>query len=259
MDSSTLEAVLLRESLNASERSIFDAVCRWAEAECQRRNIDPTPDNQRKVIGPALYKIRIPTMKLVDFADTAAQSGILTLQECHNIFLYYSAHSKPRLPFETRPRRGLLPQRCLRFQSCAYRSNQWRYRGRCDSIQFSVDKRVFLAGFGLYGSSNGDAEYRVKIELKHNGTVLGQQNTTFTSDGSSNIFPVYFEYPIQIEAEAYYTASAILEGSELSYFGQEGLQEVTKGRITFQFQCSSDSTNGTGVQGGQIPELIYYC
>ena len=28
--------------------------------------------------------------------------------------------------------------------------------------------------------------------------------------------------------------------------------------VTFQFQCSSESTNGTGVQGGQIPELIFY-
>lgn len=259
MDFATLEAVLTRETLNASERSVFEAVCRWADAETLRRDLEQTPANKRHVLGSALYKVRIPAMTLEEFADTAAQSGVLSLQESHNVFLYFSARNKPRVPFETRPRRGLLPQRCLRFQSCAYRSNQWRYRGRCDSIQFSTDKRVFLAGFGLYGSSNGDGEYRVKIELKHNGAVLGQRTTIFKSDGSSNIFPVYFEYPIQIEADAYYTASAILEGTELSYFGQEGMQEMTNGRVTFQFQCSSDSTNGTGVQGGQIPELIYYC
>ena len=52
--------------------------------------------------------------------------------------------------------------------------------------------------------------------------------------------------------------SAVLDGAELSYFGQEGMSEVTVGNITFQFQCSSESTNGTGVQGGQIPELIFY-
>ncbi len=44
-----------------------------------------------------------------------------------------------------------------------FRSNLWRYRGRCDSIQFSVDRRIFIAGFGLYGSSNGAAEYKVLI------------------------------------------------------------------------------------------------
>ena len=62
----------------------------------------------------------------------------------------------------------------------------------------------------------------------------------------------------QIEPDTFYTASAILDGSELSYFGQEGMSEVNVGNVTFQFQCSSESTNGTGVQGGQIPELIFY-
>lgn len=67
----------------------------------------------------------------------------------------------------------------------------------------------------------------------------------------------------QIEPEMLYTASAILDGIELSYFGQEGLSEVTTVSsstqpVTFQFQCSSESTNGTGVQGGQIPELVFY-
>lgn len=62
----------------------------------------------------------------------------------------------------------------------------------------------------------------------------------------------------QVEPESFYTASAVLDGGELSYFGQEGLSEVTVGCVTFQFQCSSESTNGTGVQGGQIPELIFY-
>jgi BTB/POZ domain-containing protein 3/6 len=56
----------------------------------------------------------------------------------------------------------------------------------------------------------------------------------------------------------FFTASAILDGLELSYFGQEGMTDVTVGNVSFQFQSSSESTNGTGVQGGQIPELIFY-
>lgn len=69
---------------------------------------------------------------------------------------------------------------------------------------------------------------------------------------------MFFDNPIQIEPECYYTASVILDGNELSFFGQEGMSEVLMGNVTFQFQCSSESTNGTGVQGGQIPELIFY-
>ena len=259
IDINTLKTVLSRETLNAKELTVFNAACRWAEAECGRNELEVTPENKRKVLGDALYMIRIPTMGLDEYANGPSQSGVLTLQETNDVFLYYLARNKPDLQFQRKPRAGLTPYKCHRFQSSAYRSNQWRYRGRCDSIQFAVDNRIFVAGFGLYGSSNGAAEYQVKIELKKNGILLGQGYKKFFSDGSSNTFAVMFENPIQIEAELFYTASAVLDGGELSYFGQEGLSEVQCGKVTFQFQCSSDSTNGTGVQGGQIPEIIFYC
>uniref|UniRef100_A0A3Q3IXU0 BTB domain-containing protein n=1 Tax=Monopterus albus TaxID=43700 RepID=A0A3Q3IXU0_MONAL len=258
IDAQTLESILQRETLNAKEIVVFEAALSWAEAECQRQELTSSTDNKRKVLGKAMYLIRIPTMALDDFANGAAQSGVLTLNETNDIFLWYTAAKKPELQFVSQPRKGLTPQRCHRFQSCAYRSNQWRYRGRCDSIQFAVDKRVFIAGFGLYGSSCGSAEYSAKIELKRQGVLLGQNLSKYFSDGSSNTFPVWFEYPVQIEPDTFYTASVVLDGNELSYFGQEGMTEVQCGKVTFQFQCSSDSTNGTGVQGGQIPELIFY-
>ncbi|XP_077299891.1 BTB/POZ domain containing protein 3 lute isoform X2 [Arctopsyche grandis] len=258
IDISTLESVLARETLNCKEINLFEAALNWAQAECIRRDIEPTPTNKRVMLGNAIYLVRIPTMTLEEFANGAAQQGILTLQETIDIFLHFTASNKPTLAYPIKPRAGLKSLVCHRFQSCAYRSNQWRYRGRCDSIQFSVDKRIFIVGFGLYGSSNGAADYNVKIELKRLGRILAENKTKFFSDGSSNTFHVYFENPIQIEPETVYTASAILDGGELSYFGQEGLSEIYTGKVTFQFQCSSESTNGTGVQGGQIPELIYY-
>ncbi|GAB6027789.1 BTB/POZ domain-containing protein 3 [Chamberlinius hualienensis] len=258
IDYPTLESVLARETLNAKEIVLFEAAVNWSTAECSRREIETTAENRRRVLDKALNLIRIPTMSLEEFANCPAQSGIFTLQETNDIFLHYTASNKPILDFPTKSRTGLKAQTCHRFQSSAYRSNQWRYRGRCDSIQFCVDKRIFIVGFGLYGSSNGASDYQVKIELKRLGRVLAEHSTKFFSDGSSNTFQVYFEHPIQIEAETLYTASAVLDGAELSYFGQEGLSEVLVGNVTFQFQCSSDSTNGTGVQGGQIPELIFY-
>uniref|UniRef100_A0A3Q2YUE2 BTB (POZ) domain containing 6b n=1 Tax=Hippocampus comes TaxID=109280 RepID=A0A3Q2YUE2_HIPCM len=241
IDAQTLEIILRRETLNAKEAVVFEAVAGWAA-----------------VLGRALFLVRVPAMSLEEFADGAAQSDLLTLEETRNMFLWYTAANKPRLDFPTGARAGLAPQRCHRFQSSAYRSNQWRYRGRCDSIQFAADRRIFVAGLGLYGSSGGKAEYGVRIELKRQGAALAQRLTSFVSDGSSGTFPVWFEHPVQIEPDAFYTVSVVLDGNELSYFGQEGMTEVQCGRVTFQFQCSSDSTNGTGVQGGQIPELVFY-
>ncbi|XP_078050841.1 BTB/POZ domain containing protein 3 lute [Augochlora pura] len=258
IDIHTLESVLSRETLNCKEIHIWDAALQWATAECIRQELEPSAANQRRLLGSALYLIRLPAMNLEEFANSAAQTGILTQQETIDVFLHFTASNKPQLCFPIKPRQGLKTQVCHRFQSCAYRSNQWRYRGRCDSIQFSVDKRIFVVGFGLYGSSSGAADYNIRIELKRLGCVLSENSTKFFSDGSSNTFHVYFENPIQIEPECFYTASVILDGGELSYFGQEGMSEITVGNVNFQFQCSSESTNGTGVQGGQIPELIFY-
>ncbi|XP_055697292.1 BTB/POZ domain-containing protein 6-B isoform X2 [Phlebotomus papatasi] len=258
IDLKTFESILSRETLNCKEINLFEAALNWAQSACCKMDIDPTPQNRRNVLGQALTMIRIPTMTLEEFANGVAQLGILTPQETIDIFLHFTAKNKPNLSFSSKPRTGLKTQVCHRFQSCAYRSNQWRYRGRCDSIQFSVDKRIFIIGFGLYGSSTGAADYNVKIELKRLGRILAENSTKFFSDGSSNTFHVFFENPIQIEPDSYYTASVILDGSELSFFGQEGMTEVCMGNVTFQFQCSSESTNGTGVQGGQIPELIFY-
>ncbi|XP_030573237.1 BTB/POZ domain-containing protein 6-B isoform X2 [Drosophila novamexicana] len=258
IDLKTFESILSRETLNCKEIHLFEAALNWAINACEKMSIDETSPNKRRVLGQALHLIRIPTMTLEEFANGVAQTGILTSQETIDMFLHFTAKIKPTLSFPTRPRAGLKTQVCHRFQSCAYRSNQWRYRGRCDSIQFSVDRRIFIVGFGLYGSSTGAANYNVKIELKRLGRTLAENDTKFFSDGSSNTFHVFFENPIQIEPECYYTASVILDGNELSFFGQEGMSEVLMGNVTFQFQCSSESTNGTGVQGGQIPELIFY-
>nr|XP_040056311.1 BTB/POZ domain-containing protein 6-B-like [Gasterosteus aculeatus aculeatus] len=258
IDLQTLEIILRRETLNTKEVVVFEAAMNWAAAECKRQCLGPTTRNRREVLGKALFLVRIPSMTLEEFADGAAQCDILTLEETHNLFLWYTAAKKPHLDFPLTARQGLAPQRCHRFQSSAYRSNQWRYRGRCDSIQFAVDKRIFIAGLGLYGSSGGKAEYSAKIELKRQGVTLAQNLTKFVSDGSSSTFPVGFEHPVQVEQDAFYTVSVVLDGNELSYFGQEGMTEVQCGKVTFQFQCSSDSTNGTGVQGGQIPELVFY-
>lgn len=124
---------------------------------------------------------------------------------------------------------------------------------------FQVDKRIFLGGVGLYGSSgNQTAEYGVRLELKRDGTVLGSTVTRFRSGGSGNPHPVYLDHPVQIDTDTWYTVSVVLDGSELSYFGQEGMTNVQVGHVNFQFHCSPDSTNGTGVQGGQIPELIFF-
>ena len=89
--------------------------------------MDDTSENRRQILGLSAMKlIRFPAMNVQDFADEVVKSGILTLQETTDIFMHFTAKTKPELLFPTRPRVGLKMQICHRFQSSAYRSNQWR-------------------------------------------------------------------------------------------------------------------------------------
>ena len=48
----------------------------------------------------------------------------------------------------------------------------------------------------------------------------------------------YMRFDRCLQADKSYTASAVLDGAELSYFGQEGLSEVSTYRTSF---CSLES------------------
>ena len=48
-----------------------------------------------------------------------------------------------------------------------------------------------------------------------------------------------------------------------SYYGSKGLRKVTHesvsgGKVTFQFHYAAGNNNGTSVEDGQIPEIIFY-
>jgi len=92
---------------------IFQAGLQWAAAECKRRGLEVNSTNCRTVLGDALFLIRLPTMALEDFANDAAQSGILTLQETTDVFLFFTARNKPNLLYNCKSRAGLKPQVCL--------------------------------------------------------------------------------------------------------------------------------------------------
>ncbi|KAM9688416.1 BTB/POZ domain-containing protein 2 isoform 2-T2 [Trichechus inunguis] len=68
IDLDTLVAVLERDTLGIREVRLFNAVVRWSEAECQRQQLQVTPENKRKVLGAALGLIRFPLMTIEEFA-----------------------------------------------------------------------------------------------------------------------------------------------------------------------------------------------
>ncbi|XP_060641047.2 BTB/POZ domain-containing protein 2 [Anolis sagrei] len=264
IDLETLVAVLERDTLGIREVRLFNAAVRWSAAECQRQQLQVVPENKRQALGKALALIRFPLMTIEEFAAGPAQSGILTDREVVSLFLHFTVNPKPRVEFIDRPRCCLRGKECSinRFQQV---ESRWGYSGTSDRIRFSVNKRIFIVGFGLYGSIHGPTDYQVNIQIIHtdSNTVLGQNDTGFSCDGSSNTFRVMFKEPVEILPTVSYTACATLKGPD-SHYGTKGLRKVihespaTGGKTCFTFCYAAGNNNGTSVEDGQIPEVIFY-
>ncbi|KAJ8797897.1 hypothetical protein J1605_017099 [Eschrichtius robustus] len=263
IDIDTLCAVLERDTLSIRESRLFGAVVRWAEAECQRQQLPVTFGNKQKVLGKALSLIRFPLMTIEEFAAGPAQSGILSDREVVNLFLHFTVNPKPRVEYIDRPRCCLRGKECCinRFQQV---ESRWGYSGTSDRIRFTVNRRISIVGFGLYGSIHGPTDYQVNIQIieYEKKQTLGQNDTGFSCDGTANTFRVMFKEPIEILPNVCYTACATLKGPD-SHYGTKGLKKVvhetpTASKTVFFFFSSPGNNNGTSIEDGQIPEIIFY-
>ncbi|CAM6000355.1 unnamed protein product [Sphagnum balticum] len=173
--------------------------------EMLRNNLEPTTTNQRRALGDIIYLIRFAAMSIEDFANGPAKLDILDAKvgkrkgytliitflpspgKSRHIHAYDGDRTAGHAIRERRAHRitnaqsASVPKQCISvtqypfyaptFQSNSSRSNQWRYRGRCDSIQFSCDHRIFVAGLAFYGSNIKGAKYRVGLLRRRKSTA----------------------------------------------------------------------------------------
>ncbi|KAE8617945.1 hypothetical protein XENTR_v10009232 [Xenopus tropicalis] len=263
IDINTLCAVLQRDTLSIRESHLFGAAVRWAEAECQRQQLPVSTENKMKVLGKALPLIRFPLMTVEEFAAGPAQSGILSDREVVNLFLHFTVNPKPHVDYTDRPRCCLRGRECsiTRFQQV---ESRWGYSGTSDRVRFTVSRRITVVGFGLYGSIHGPTDYQVNIQIVEyeKNQIVGQNDTGFSCDGTANIFRVMFKESVEILPNVCYTACATLKGPD-SHYGTKGLKKVihelpNTSKTCFYFFSSPGNNNGTSVEDGQIPEIIFY-
>ncbi|KAL1420893.1 hypothetical protein MTO96_004269 [Rhipicephalus appendiculatus] len=241
IDRDTLCAVLERDTLRIREVKLFAAALRWAEAECVRMGRPVTADNKRAALGRALFLVRFPLMSIEEFALGPAQSGLLTDKELVSLFLHLTVNPKPPVSFPDSPRCCILgkEQVVARFQQT---ESRWGYSGTSDRIRFAVDRKIFVLGYGLYGSIHGPSDYDVNIQLPD-----------FVCSSRAQ-----WKWPPNVN----YTACATLKGPD-SHYGTKGLRKVTLdcprgSKVTFQFTYAAGNNNGTSVEDGQIPEIIFF-
>lgn len=260
IDHDTLMAVLARDKLTIQEFELFKAAKKWAEQECERRNLPhANPENMRKVMSSALNFIRFPVMTLEEFSDDAAQSGILTPEETINIFLYFGSKDETKVQnFPTNRRLGAhRVRRCSRFPTIG---PDWACEGtNVDSIKFTVDREVAILGVGLYGISQpeqGTKPYSVDVELldSHND-ALCSYNGSYPSDEGKKVHDVLFDEAVTVQGKEPYIIRVVLKGPQ-TLSGTDGMRDVMCDGIRFRFDVDEASFNGTTTADGQIPDII---
>ncbi len=137
---------------------------------------------------------------------------LLPCRETVSLFLYFTVNPKPTVAFLDVPRCSMTgkEQTVNRFQQI---ESRWGYSGTSDKIRFIVDRRIFVVGFGLYGSIHGPFEYQVVVQLSHTGSgrILGSNDCTYLSDGTNATFRVMFKEPMEIMPNTNYTATATIK------------------------------------------------
>ena len=263
IERSLLEAVVTRDTLRIEEIELFKAVDLWATKECDRQGLEADGKTKRRILGEEIVKaIRFPIMKLEDFSSIVLDSEILREKEIVDIIKHLSSVSKSQLGFpETkRSRRSGDIQRCFRFGSLT--TNSWSYVGSTDAINFSVDKDIALHGVCFFGSKNGTYSVDLTVKEPKHGSVLIFKSGQFTSEllqcdkGNYWGFKLLFDTNRVVKKNTKYCIRAKITGP-VSSRGVKCVSPIQCSAVTFTFTNAKEPTNGTYVNVGQFPELLF--
>ncbi|KAM6446158.1 E3 ubiquitin-protein ligase MYCBP2 isoform 3-T4 [Liasis olivaceus] len=141
----------------------------------------------------------------------------------------------------------------------------WGYSAHSvEAIRFCADTDLFLGGLGLFG---GRGEYTAKIKLfelgpdggdhETDGDLLAETDVLAYDCAAREKYAMMFDEPVLLQASWWYVAWARVSGpsSDCGSHGQASI--TTDDGIVFQFKSSKKSNNGTDVNAGQIPQLLY--
>lgn len=228
IDLETLVLILKRDTLGIREIKLYYYVLKWAQNQCSKKNYMPiTRENQQLVLGDAIKYIRFPLMSKEEFALAMNESesriidnesiidlfiNLTLTNSSSNTIMSNASFQSKKLNYNDTPRCCLGGKEQVINRFCQVES-RWGYSGTSDRVRFSVNRRIFVVGFGLYGSIYGKCEYQVIIQLIHydSCTTCAQNTTTFTCDGTNTTFRVLFKEPIEITPDVDYIAAATLK------------------------------------------------
>ena len=184
----TLCSILHFKSLSVSELDIFRGCLAWATTECKRQQKDVTPENQRTMLGDALYLIHFPCIPLKDFTNVVSKARILTAEEKCAVYEYLTSDdAEAEMKFPKKQRQKPYPSIVRRFTNFG-KSNV--YSGDCSIMKMQCDNPVLINGFGVSGSVGYDPLAEVQITIKQERSILCNKSLAINDDLSGDTISV---------------------------------------------------------------------
>ncbi|XP_070493431.1 BTB/POZ domain-containing protein 9 [Chironomus tepperi] len=96
-----LEIIIKRDALQIpSEVIIFELLAEWSSKECERKMLEPTEENRRRVLGGLIYTPRYLNMKYDEFKKCQDRINLLDLAEIQLIENFFAKKKNSNLTEE---------------------------------------------------------------------------------------------------------------------------------------------------------------
>ena len=250
----TLACILGREYLKIPEVALFQAVLKWCDVQCWKKQLEVTGENRRAMLQDAVYDIAFLSMSHEEFAKHVHLSELLSAEEMVSIYGKISGIQLPCTKWKKRKQKDFLRVKRFLLSKVKNPSTIWTYGGNPDCILFSVNRKALFHGVRLFGDRDG-GHYKVVLKVDESELVNGSFTARIDQDNIPG-FDVMLSSPVIVEKDNTVKISAAISGSS-TYYGQEGIAKVESGALALTFYKTYDKdTNGTDVSLGQFYEVF---
>ncbi|XP_068159965.1 LOW QUALITY PROTEIN: E3 ubiquitin-protein ligase highwire [Drosophila tropicalis] len=141
----------------------------------------------------------------------------------------------------------------------------WGYSGHSvEAIRFAADTDIVICGFGMFG---GRGEYSCKLKLydlgsdgggyEKEGVLISETKEVPYECAARSKHHILLPKPLNAAAGRWYLVWARIAGpsSDCGSCGQASV--TTEDQVVFSFKSSKKANNGTDVNSGQIPAILY--
>lgn len=275
-----LNKLLTLDGLDVSPTLRQEVTDRWARRQCEDKLQEPTEVNKRESLGDVLYVKRDEKQSHRFVLDTVTDRQLSTEDEVDAPPPLYSELSIENGVGEDEvdsisvvsgssagSKRSMRSQysRQTSRMSWADLNTATRFKevegvltndGTADAITFTVDRNIYLYGFGVYGGKKpGEASFKVDTVITRKKKDILMESIAIK--GAGVILPCMFVKPVKIEKGKPYTVEIYVHGPP-SHCGTDGLITVSDGNVKFTFsRAPAVKGNRTTDQKGQIPRFYF--